>query len=186
MQKKAPANQNLDEDVILWQRVIQTVTPIPGRQQKVSSQKNPRYWSSEGISPGKKMPSRTLQAERRRVLHEGSRPIDLRQGDRAGLNGGMQRRLIRGDVKIDRRLDLHGKTAAHAQIKLQSFIENAAYSGCRCVLVITGKGSGVLQRLVPDWIKGERLSGLVLALAQAHKTDGGNGALYILLRRRRP
>lgn len=185
MQKKPPAKLNLDEDLILWQRVIQTVTPIPGRQQKVSAQKNPLYLSSEGINSGKKIPSRALQAESRLDLQVTTKPIDLRQGDRAGLDGRTQRRLSRGDVKIDRRLDLHGNTAAVARIKLQSFIEDAAYSGCRCVLVITGKGSGVLQRLVPDWIKGEELSGLVLALAQAHKIDGGNGALYILLRRRR-
>jgi DNA-nicking Smr family endonuclease len=88
-------------------------------------------------------------------------------------------------VPIDRRLDLHGHTAARAQVKLQSFIEDAAYSGCRCVLVITGKGAGVLQSHVPDWLKRAPLSGLVLALAEARQTDGGSGAFYVLLRRRR-
>ena len=113
------------------------------------------------------------------------KPVDLRKGDRAGLDGRTQRRLFRGDVPIDRRLDLHGHTVARAQAKLQSFIEDAAYSGCRCVLIISGKGAGVLQSHVPDWLKRAPLSGLVLALAEARQTDGGSGAFYVLLRRRR-
>ena len=53
------------------------------------------------------------------------------------------------------------------------------------MLVITGKGAGVLQSHVPDWLKRAPLSGLVLALAEARRTDGGSGAFYVLLRRRR-
>ena len=112
-------------------------------------------------------------------------PVDLREGDRAGLDGRTQRRLFRGDVPIDRRLDLHGHTAACAEIKLQRFIEDASYAGCRCILVITGKGAGVLKGHVPGWLKRPPLSGLVLALAEARPADGGSGAFYVLLRRRR-
>ena len=112
-------------------------------------------------------------------------PLDLREGDRAGLDGRTQRRLFRGDVPIDRRLDLHGHTAARAEVKLQTFIEDAAHARCRCVLVITGKGAGVLNSHVPGWLKRAPLSGLVLALAQARPADGGSGAFYVLLRRRR-
>ena len=112
-------------------------------------------------------------------------PIDLREGDRAGLDGRTQRRLSRGDVSIDRRLDLHGHTAAGAEIKLQRFIKDASYAGCRCVLVITGKGAGVLKGHVPGWLKRPPLTGLVLALAEAHPADGGSGAFYVLLRRLR-
>ena len=112
-------------------------------------------------------------------------PIDLRQGDRAGLDGRTRRRLSRGDVSIDRRLDLHGHTAARAKIKLQRFIDDAYYAGCRCVLVITGKGAGVLKSYVPVWLKEAPLSGSVLALAEARPADGGSGAFYVLLRRRR-
>ena len=93
--------------------------------------------------------------------------------------------MFRGDVPIDRRLDLHGHTAARAEIKLQTFIENASFTGCRCVLVITGKGAGVLKGHVPGWLKRPPLSKLVLALAEARLADGGSGAFYVLLRRRR-
>ena len=112
-------------------------------------------------------------------------PVDLREGDRAGLDGRTQRRLARGDVPIDRRIDLHGYTAARAEIKLQSCIKDAFYLRYRCVLVITGKGTGVLKAHVPGWLKRPPLSEMVLALAEARPVDGGSGAFYVLLRRRR-
>ena len=64
-------------------------------------------------------------------------------------------------------LTLHGHTAARAEIKLRRFIEDATYARCRCLLVITGKGAGVLKGHVPEWLKRPPLSGLVLALAEA-------------------
>ena len=184
MRQKPPANKDLDEDKILWQRVTQHVTPLPGRQQKTAA-----------LTPAQK-PAKTADGARKNPQSRPTiaaskppaalvKPVDLRQGDRAGLDGRTQRRLFRGDVSIERRLDLHSHTAARAQVKLQFFIEDAAYSGCRCVLVITGKGAGVLQSHVPDWLKCAPLSRFVLALAEARQTDGGSGAFYVLLRRRR-
>ncbi|MEK9745243.1 MAG: Smr/MutS family protein, partial [Candidatus Puniceispirillum sp.] len=96
-----------------------------------------------------------------------------------------KRRLFRGEVPINRRLDLHGLTAARAQTRLENFIQQAAHDGCRCVLVITGKGAGILQGHVPGWLKRPPLSSVVLALAEARPADGGAGAFYVLLRRRR-
>ena len=188
MRQKPPANKDLDEDKILWQRVTQHVTPLPGRLQKTAAST-----LSQKLA---KTPDKTLDGVRKNPQSHPTiaastppaalvKPVDLRQGDRAGLDGRTQRRLFRGDVPIDRRLDLHGHTAARAQVKLQSFIEDAAHSGCRCVLVITGKGAGVLQSHVPDWLKRAPLSVVVRALAEARQTDGGSGAFYVLLRRQR-
>ena len=184
MRQKPPANKDSDEDKILWQRVTQNVTPLLGRQQKTAAPTLSQKPAMTADGARKKPQSHSTIAAR--TLPAASvKPVDLRQGDRAGLDRRTQRRLFRGDVPIDRRLDLHGHTVARAQVKLQSFIEDAAYSGCRCVLVITGKGAGVLQSHVPDWLKRAPLSGLVLALAEARRTDGGSGAFYVLLRRRR-
>ena len=112
-------------------------------------------------------------------------PVDLRHGEKAGIDGSTQRRLFRGEVLIDLRLDLHGMTAARAHKQLIKFIESAAGNGCRCVLVITGKGLGVLNGHVPHWLKQPPLSSYVLALAEARPKDGGGGAFYVLLRRNR-
>ena len=112
-------------------------------------------------------------------------PIDIRHGESAGIDSRTKRRLFRGDVPINRRLDLHGLTAARAQTCLENFIQQASSDGCRCVLVITGKGAGVLQGHVPGWLKRPPLSPVVLALAEARPVDGGAGAFYVLLRRSR-
>ena len=79
-------------------------------------------------------------------------------------------------------------TAAEAEQRLARFVDQAARTGARCVLVITGKGSegkGVLRRLVPLWLKTPPLSGEILAISQARQADGGGGALYVMLRRKR-
>ena len=185
MRQKPPANRDKDEDQILWQRVTQRVTPLPGRNRTLSSSpafKNPVHANKSALNSSKKTPS---PAAFSKAIAKPQSPVDLREGDRAGLDGRTQRRLSRGDFLIDRRLDLHGHTAVCAEIKLQRFIEEASYVGCRCVLVITGKGTGVLKGHVPGWLKRPPLSGLILALAEARPADGGSGAFYVLLRRRR-
>ena len=185
MQKPPPANEGLDDDQIVWQRVTQRITPLPSRNQPISSSFSVKKLAYP-TSPVPKISKKTLsQVKSSNEILTPPSPIDLRRGDRAGLDGRTQRRLFRGDIPIDRRLDLHGHTVARAEIKLHRFIEEASSAGCRCVLVITGKGAGVLKGHVPGWLKEAPSSVLVLALAEARPADGGSGALYVLLRRRR-
>jgi len=115
-------------------------------------------------------------------------PVDLRAGEHAGIDKSTRRRLAQGQLAIESRLDLHGMTAAQAERRLAGFIDSAARQDQRCVLVITGKGTGgtgVLRRLVPEWLKSPPLAQIVLAISSARPGDGGDGALYVLLRRRR-
>lgn len=186
MRRKPPANKHIDENQILWQRVTQRVAPMPGRQQKLSPSPMAKQ-SVKAAKPVVKLPPNiSKSAPHSPSMARLPSPIDLRDGDRAGLDGRTWRRLSRGDLPIDRRLDLHGHTVARAEVKLQKFLEDAAHRGCRCVLVISGKGAGVLQKHIPLWLKQGPLSGRVLALTEARPTDGGSGAFYVLLRRRRP
>ncbi len=185
MRHKPPANQGLDEDQILWQRVTQRVTPLSRRTQSPLSSSTLKDLAHPVKTATKISKKRSLRVASSSAIVKPFSPVDLREGDRAGLDGRTQRRLFRGDVPIDRSIDLHGHTAAQAEIKLQSFIEHASYSGFRCVLVITGKGTGVLKAHVPVWLKRPPLSDMVLALAEARPADGGSGAFYVLLRRRR-
>lgn len=115
-------------------------------------------------------------------------PVDLRAGEHAGIDKSTRRRLAQGQLAIESRLDLHGMTAAQAERRLAGFIDSATRQDQRCVLVITGKGvggTGVLRRLVPEWLKSPPLAKRVLAISSARPGDGGDGALYVLLRRRR-
>ena len=117
MRQKPPANLDLDEDQILWQRVTQRVTPLPGRQQRLSSPPMVKQLV-KAVKPAAKTPGNMpILAPPLSPTAKTLSPLDLREGDRAGLDGRTQRRLFRGDVPIDRRLDLHGYTAARAEVK---------------------------------------------------------------------
>ncbi|MEL6961457.1 MAG: Smr/MutS family protein [Pseudomonadota bacterium] len=110
-----------------------------------------------------------------------SRPIDIDRRSWA--------RLKRGQVEIERTLDLHGRTQTEAHGALNRFLTMAYAAGLRCVLVVTGKGGsagrGVLRQMVPRWLGEATHRPYVLTFCPAQPKHGGDGALYILLRRRR-
>ncbi len=105
---------------------------------------------------------------------------------RAGLQQRTIKQLKRGDLPIDARLDLHGETINDAGILLTQFIEQARDEGCRCVIVIHGKGhrsaegKPVLKAQVNHWL---RESPAVLAFSSAQPKHGGAGAVYVLLKK---
>jgi DNA-nicking Smr family endonuclease len=184
----------LEDDTVLWQRVITEVKPLKSTielAEFVTIFAQPDHLATPAAKPSGRMqkppikPARSPIAATSSASVKKANPVDLRQGERAGIDGRTQRRLFRGDVPVDRRLDLHGLTVVHAESRLVEFIETSARDGCRCVLVITGKGAGILRGHVPNWLKRQPLSPHILALAEARPHDGGSGALYVLLRRKR-
>jgi DNA-nicking Smr family endonuclease len=110
----------------------------------------------------------------------------------------LRRSVARGKEAIDARLDLHGLTQAQAHAALVHFLRAASGRGARLVLVITGKGSGnlgargdgagergVLKRQVPHWLSLPEFRSLVIGFEDAHVAHGGEGALYVRIRRSR-
>ncbi|MFQ6550825.1 Smr/MutS family protein [Aestuariibius insulae] len=108
------------------------------------------------------------------------------------------KRLSRGKLNPDGRIDLHGMTLSEAQPALQSFILSEYAAGSRLVLVITGKGRterdtgsvfsahrGILRRYVPEWLRMAPLRNVVLEVREAHQRHGGGGAYYVYLKRLR-
>lgn len=101
--------------------------------------------------------------------------------------------LSRGRKDIDARLDLHGMTQSRAHHALSNFLERAHRDGLTFVLVITGKGRttaaqserGVLRRQVPLWLSLPEFRSLVVGFEEAHIGHGGEGALYVRIRRSR-
>ncbi len=117
----------------------------------------------------------------------------------AALEPKTRRRLTRG-AEVDARLDLHGLTQAAAHRRLRLFLMEAQASGHSLVLVITGKGDperlmssapafgegrGVLKRAVPLWLAEPDLRAVVVGFESAGRRHGGEGALYVRIRRRR-
>jgi DNA-nicking Smr family endonuclease len=100
-------------------------------------------------------------------------------------------RLSRGRNEIEARLDLHGMTQVRAHRSLLRFLQRAHDEGLTFVLVITGKGTvgeserGVLRRQVPQWLSLPEFRAFVVGFEQAHIGHGGEGALYVRIRRAR-
>ena len=114
----------------------------------------------------------------------------LEAGRAADLDRRTMDRLRKGRMRPEGRLDLHGMTAADAHRALGGFLADAQTSGKRCVLVITGKGSlkqggGIIRRELPAWLNAPGNRTRVLGFAQAQPADGGGGAFYVLLKRKR-
>lgn len=106
------------------------------------------------------------------------------------VDGATIERLRKGRAKIDARIDLHGLHQKEAFAALMRFLDYSANAGHRSVLIITGKGAvaqggGVLRRNVPAWLMASPFAGRILTIQPAHLIHGGDGAFYVLLRRRR-
>jgi DNA-nicking Smr family endonuclease len=108
----------------------------------------------------------------------------------------LRQRVARGREAIDGRLDLHGLTQSEAHAALLRFLRSASAREARLVLVITGKGSrnlgargngerGVLKRQVPQWLSLPEFRTFVIGFEDAHIAHGGDGALYVRIRRTR-
>ena len=176
-----------DDDTALWQKVTRDVTPYDRRAELTAAKPAPINPPRKKAKKQVKAPAPPLVGRPASALEQ-PKPIDVSAGERAGIDRASRRRLVKGSLEIGARLDLHGMTAAQAERRLSRFIDSASRAHHRCVLIITGKGrqgQGVLRRLVPQWLKTPPLSGRILAISKATQADGGEGALYVMLRRPR-
>lgn len=187
MTKKPRPSRSLDSDEAdLWRRVVEDVTPLPGRKPApVSRPPAGRAAAAPGAvaAPAKAAPP----------LPPAPPPSlpELEPGAGAGVDKRTAARLRKGQLKIEGRLDLHGMTQAQAHGELVHFLEVAHDTGRRCILVITGKGLsedgsvGVLRAAVPGWLNQPPNRARVVAFCRAVPRDGGDGALYVLIKRKR-
>ena len=123
-----------------------------------------------------------------KILPDKTMPADFRLGETSGIDKSSARRMQRGQVPIEGRLDLHGLSQEQAQKEVKAFIGSAVRKNFRHVLIITGKGRdghGILREKVPEWLKDAPLCYYLNAISYAQPKDGGKGALYIRLKRQR-
>lgn len=170
------------DEAALWARVLATVRPLPGRAAPPSS-KVP--------VPLVKMAPTPVPLER---PHErpGSPP---RSHHSATLDAGWDKRLARGIAQPDCVVDLHGHTLGTAYARLDAALDQAIAEGDRVMLLVTGKpprpeserphARGAIRDAVGDWLAASRHAGSIAAVRNAHPRHGGQGALYVILRRKR-
>lgn len=183
------------EDFDLWVETTKTIKPLRSR-------------TSKGPPPAPTKHS--LEASRPFISPSSPRlavPAALRKSPPqiTGLDRRTAQRLMRGNVDIERRLDLHGTGTEMARVRLLQFLRESQLRGSRTVLVITGKGDspysrhtlhgadyfhsperqGRLRRLVPDWFHDAEFRAIVSGYQPAHPKHGGGGAFYVKVRRLR-
>ncbi|MDF1747245.1 MAG: Smr/MutS family protein [Alphaproteobacteria bacterium] len=113
------------------------------------------------------------------------KPHFLSHGCAPGVDRRTAERLHKGKMSIEGRLDLHGMSRDAAHQATLGFVTNARLSGKRCILIVTGKGKGILQADLPHWLNLPPLRDQILSFSHARPQDGGSGAVYVLLKRDR-
>ncbi len=175
-----PASSGPD-DFEVWRRLTRSVRPLPGR--RVPPQARPRKPEKAREEP-EPSPSSSC----------GPAPVPRPAPAGGGLDKRTARRIRRGALRIEARIDLHGFTREEACSRLTRFIAESQLAGRRLVLVVTGKGrraedgmaAGVIRREVPVWLAHPPNAARVLDTAPAQPRDGGDGALYVYLRKLKP
>ena len=161
------------EELELWRQVAETVRPIKSRRRPAKAKEE----APPAAPPAKPQPP-AAPAKPHELTHGLSHGIDRRQAER----------FRKGKLPIEGKIDLHGRTQQAAHDDLLAFLKRAHGHGKRCVLVVTGKGmttskTGILRQAVPRWLNEPGFRPLVLAFDYAEPHHGGEGALYVLLKR---
>jgi DNA-nicking Smr family endonuclease len=189
------------EDRELWDRVLRSVRPMrpPERRQDRATEND-----DVGSAPAGKSPPSSPAARRKGKPPSApsySPPVSAPKRQRAPglapLEPRRKRRLARGSEEVEARIDLHGMRQSTAFHTLIGFLRQAQARRVGTVLVITGKGRagepddapererGVLRRLVPQWLARPEFRDLVIGFEPAARRHGGEGALYVRVRRDR-
>lgn len=173
------------DDENLWDLVTQDVKPLHPSKKNVSKKEETPKANTSKTTLKKSLKTKD-PIPRTTAIIEKSREIDKNTKDK----------LIKGKLKIEGRIDLHGMRQEEAYRSLSGFIESSYNSGRRMVLVITGKGAqsvnpehwmedarGVLKRKFPTWMQQIPFKDIVLQYHHARPRDGGDGAFYVYLRK---
>jgi DNA-nicking Smr family endonuclease len=172
-----------EEERALWESVAKQVKPLRKRPRVLK----PSVASPEAEADAGSRPAVSAKPQAARIIPP-SRP---EPPPLAPIGRRERSQLSRGRKEIDARLDLHGMTQTRAHRVLLTFLQRAHSDGLTFVLVITGKGKvggneserGVLRRQVPLWLSLPEFRSLVVGFEEAHIGHGGEGALYVRVRR---
>lgn len=190
---KAPRGLTAEE-AALWRRVTATVVPLAGKETPCEAEAA-AVPAAEGGAP-RPAPAAARPAVGRAVLqrNDRGRTAPLSQG--RGLDSSWERKLSRAAIAPDFTLDLHGHTLEQAHRRLDMGLGQAKAMGARLVLLIVGKSRqteaadrgerrGAIRATVLDWLAAGPHAGDIAAIRKAHRRHGGEGALYLVLKRKR-
>lgn len=176
------------EERVLWGKVAKTTRPISGRLEDLLAFDDIEEMPAEPVVP------QTGKSAFPRMLVEAAEALavtpDKKPKTHQPMEKPVKRKLTRGRLPLEGRIDLHGMFQSEAHAVLLDFLLRAHERGLRHVLVITGKGrsigsDGALKRAVPMWFSKPEYRHLISSYEDASANHGGDGALYVRLSRRR-
>lgn len=171
------------DDRILWGKVARTTRPMPGR--KAEQDEFERAIAELAAEVERAKPPVSMKFE----SAPPSPPVQKKPiGQHQPLEKPVKRKIAKGRLPLEARIDLHGLVQSEAHAMLLGFLVRAHERGLRHVLVITGKGSslgseGALKRAVPMWFSKPDYRYLISSYEPAARHHGGDGALYVRLAR---
>ncbi|HEV7602116.1 MAG TPA: Smr/MutS family protein [Bradyrhizobium sp.] len=172
-----------EEERALWESVAKQIKPLRKKPRAPKTLIEELPVAAKPAVPPKSHPAARVAKTARPDQPPPLAPLGRRE----------RSQLSRGRKEIEARLDLHGMTQTRAHRALLAFLQRATSEGLTFVLVITGKGRtvgpkaerGVLRRQVPEWLNLPEFRALVVGFEEAHIGHGGEGALYVRVRRSR-
>ncbi len=201
--KTGSASGRLEDDAALWARVAETAQPLANKNRFIDLEApldaaalRTQANTKPPVGAGPRSPSPV--ASRLQTKGAGERASGTTSPSPGlGLDRQTARKLDKGSLAIEARIDLHGMRQREAHGALRKFLHWARSKDYRHVLVITGKGSlrdegrsfyddderGVLRQAVPHWLIHGDLAPYIVSFARAPRRLGGEGALYVRLRR---
>ncbi len=183
-----------DEDKDTFLRAMQNVKPLnKSKSTRLAPSKTKKQLKISIQKPEKEISAKSTAY----YVHPNEDPYgqtpwvggeDTLEFARSGLQQRTIQQLKRGQIPIEKRVDLHGKTAEEALEALQTTLENCQEENKRLLLLIHGKGhfsasnTPILKNILNQWL---RQSPMVLAFFSALPKHGGNGAMYVLVKTKR-
>jgi DNA-nicking Smr family endonuclease len=169
------------DEIELWNKVTADVRPARGRRRRPADEQPVDCPETKKGAAAPAAPA-PPPAEKKSRPRPAPPPAEIDHRTRT--------KLRRGRLEVEARLDLHGLRQAEAQTALYDFLRRAQVAGARMAIVVTGKGvrseeGGVLRRLAPIWLSSPAMRDLVVGYGEAARHHGGEGALYVQIRRPR-
>ena len=189
---KSPQPRDEPDETQAFLEAMSDVEPLNGLRNIITREPN------INIRPAHPAPDDELEAMAHLSdLVSGTGEMDIAFSDEyiEGCVHGFDRKLMKkikkGQFPIQDYVDIHGLTKQEAEIRIRDFLLQSHRGGLRCVLVVHGRGLNsqdnipVLKERLPVWLRRGPVKKIVLAFSTARPYDGGTGAIYVLLRKRR-
>lgn len=194
--RRPPRGLSVSEQA-LWARLADTVTPLPGRKAPIvppepaaapAKPADPAHHPH----PARPQPHPGLPA---RGAHKPPMPAPHHPPVGGSLDSHWERRFKSGRIEPDLTLDLHDHSLDAAYARIMAGLDQARSMGARVVLVIAGRERpvdpadrqirrGAIRAKLLDWLAASHHAVHIAAVRRAHRSHGGEGALYLVLKRR--